>query len=87
MPMLIITHGVVDIDRWLKGKAERVADFSPARNVTDHVALDGSNNVAVSSEVDDVTSVLAMMAAPTPEAAAHAESHGVVPPFTVYVEK
>ena len=31
--------------------------------------------------------VLAMMAAPSAEAAAHAESHGVVPPFTVYFEK
>jgi hypothetical protein len=87
MPKLIITHSVVDIERWLKGKAERVADFSPARNVTDYVALDGSNNVAVFSEVEDVQSVMAMMDAPSPEAAAHAESHGVLPPFTVYVEK
>jgi hypothetical protein len=87
MPKLVITHAVVDVERWLKGKAERVADFAPARNVTDLVALDGSNNVAVLSEVDDVQSVLAMMAAPSAEAAAHAESHGVVPPFTVYVEK
>lgn len=87
MPRLIVAHAVVDVDRWLKGKAERVADFAPARNVTDLVAADGSNNVAVYSEIDDLDSVMAMMAAPSPEAAAHAESHGVVPPFTVYVEK
>jgi hypothetical protein len=36
MPRLVITHAVADIERWLKGKEERVADFSPyARNVKD----------------------------------------------------
>jgi hypothetical protein len=87
MPKFIVTHAIVDIERWLKGKEERIADCSPARNVTDHVALDGSNNVAITADVDDVGSAMAMMAAPSPDAAAHAENHGVVPPFTVYVEK
>jgi hypothetical protein len=88
MPKLVITHAVVDIERWLKGKEERIADFSPhARNVTDHVALDGSNNVAITADIDDVTGAQAMMASPSPEAAAHAESHGVIPPMTVYIEK
>ncbi len=88
MPKLVLTHAVVDIERWLKGKEERAAAFSPfARNVTDHVALDGSNNVAITADVDDVAGAQAMMASPSPEAAAQAESHGVLPPMTVYIEK
>jgi hypothetical protein len=43
MPKLVITHAVVDLDRWLKGKEERVAVIGPcATNATDHVAMDGS---------------------------------------------
>jgi hypothetical protein len=88
MPKLVITHQVVEIERWLKGKEERVAAFSPlARNVTDHVALDGSNNVAITADIDDIAGVQAMMASPSPEAATQAETHGVLSPMTVYIEK
>ena len=88
MPKMVLTHAVVDIERWLKGKEERVVAFSPfATNVTDHVAADGSNNVAITADIEDVAAAQAMMAAPPPEAAALAESHGVVPPMTVYIEK
>ena len=44
MPRIVITHAVVDIERWLAGKAERAATISAyATDVTDYVAMDGSN--------------------------------------------
>jgi hypothetical protein len=42
-----MTHHVVDLQRWLEGKAEREADLSAfGANVIDMVALDGSNKIA-----------------------------------------
>ena len=88
MPRLVITHAVVDIERWLKGKAERAAVISAyATDVTDHVAMDGSNNIAVTANVHDVAGAQAMMASPSPADAAAMERHGVIPPLTVYIEK
>jgi hypothetical protein len=88
MPKLVVTHAVVDIERWLKGKAERAASIgSFATNVTDHVAADGSNNVAITADVHDMEGAQAMMALPSPEAAAQMESHGVLPPMTAYIER
>ena len=88
MPRVIITHEVADLQRWLGGKAERAAVInSIGRNVTDTVALDGSNKIAITAEVDDLAPLEAMLASPPPDVAALMEKHGVVPPFTVYVEK
>jgi len=88
MPKIVITHRVVDVEQWLKGKAERVASFSPfAHNVTDHLAADGSNHVAVTADIDDMAGAQAMMAAPAPAAAAQAERHGVIQPVTTFIEK
>jgi hypothetical protein len=88
VPKLVITHAVVDVERWLKGKEERAAAIAPfASDVTDHVALDGSNNVAITADIHDMAGAQAMMASPSPEAAAQAESHGVIQPLTVYIEK
>ncbi len=88
MPKMVITHAVVDIERWLKGKDERAAAISEyATGVTDHVAVDGSNNIAVSADVHDMAGIEAMLASPPPEVAAQMESHGVVPPFAAYIEK
>ena len=88
MPKVVITHAVVDVERWLKGKAERAAVFSAfATQVTDHVAMDGSNNIAITADVHDMAGAQAMMASPSPEDAAAGERHGVLPPLTVYVEK
>jgi hypothetical protein len=43
MPKLVMTHAVVDIERWLKGKAERAATIGAfATNVTDYAAADGA---------------------------------------------
>lgn len=84
MPKVVLTHAVVDIDRWLKGKAERAAAIGS--NVVDYVAEDGSNNVAVSAEVGDVTALQAMLASPPPDVLAQMEDHGVVQPIATYVE-
>jgi hypothetical protein len=46
MPRIVITHDVQDVERWLRGKAERAAAFPGGRNVTDLVASDGSNRAA-----------------------------------------
>jgi hypothetical protein len=88
MPKVVIMHKVVDVERWLKGKAERAAVVGAyATNVTDHVAADGSNNIAVTADVHDLAGAQAMMASPSPEDAAAMERHGVIPPLTVYIEK
>lgn len=88
MPKVVITHKVVDMERWLKGKAERASIVSRyATQVTDHVAADGSNTIAVTADVHDMAGVQAMMASPSPEDAAAMERHGVIPPLTVYIEK
>ena len=88
MPKIVATHSVVDIQRWLNGKAERAAVISPyATDVTDYVAADGSNTIAISANVHDMDGMAAMMAAPSPEDAAAMERHGVLPPIVVYIEK
>ena len=88
MPRVVVTHAVVDVPRWLEGKAERAAVIESASgsNVTDHVAVDGSNNIAVTAHVADLDAMNAMMASPSPEDLALMEKHGVVQPITAYVE-
>ena len=88
MPRVVLTHAVVDIERWLKGKAERAAaiESGSGSNVTDYVAGDGSNNVAITADVSDVAAMQAMLASPPPEVLARMEDHGVVPPVTAYIE-
>ena len=88
MPKMVITHAVVDIDRWLQGKAERVEIISKyATTVTDHVAAEGSNNVAITADIHDMAGLQALMDSPSPEDAAAEERHGVIQPMTVYIEK
>jgi hypothetical protein len=88
MPRIVITHAVDDLDRWLKGKDERAAALGSAgTNVTDYVATDGSNRVAVTADIHDLDAVEALLASPPPEVAAQMESHGVRPPITAYTEK
>jgi hypothetical protein len=88
MPRVIISHEVADVQRWLAGKAERAAAIGAiGANVIDTVALDGSNKIAVTADVNDLTSLQAMLASPPAEVAALMEKHGVIPPITVYVEK
>jgi hypothetical protein len=89
MPKVVITHSVVDVDNWLKGKSERAGAIGAMGgvNVVDHVASDGGKTIAVTFDTDDVAAVMATLAAPPAEMAAAMERHGVVPPLTAYVEK
>jgi hypothetical protein len=88
MPKMVITHAVVDIEQWLKGKAERAEAFgSFAMDVTDYVAADGSNNAAVSADITDMAAAQMMMTSPPADAAATAERHGVIQPVMSYIEK
>jgi hypothetical protein len=88
MPRIVLTHAVEDIERWLKGKAERAEaiESGSGSNVTDYVAHDGSNNIAITADVGDVAAMQAMLASPPPDVAAKMEEHGVVPPITAYIE-
>ena len=86
MPRIVITHAVQDVDRWLRGKAERAAALPGATDVTDLVGLDGSNHAGVTFGIDDLDALKAMLSSVPPEMAAKAESHGVIMPMTVYVE-
>jgi len=88
MPKMVITHAVVDIDRWLHGKAERAEIIGNyATNVTDHVAADGSTNVAITADIHDMAGLQELMASPSPEDTAAQERHGVIQPITAYIEK
>lgn len=88
MPKMVVTHAVVELDRWLQGKAERAGVIGRyATNVTDYVAADGSNNVAITADIHDMAGLQALMAAPSPEDAAAQERHGVIQPIVAYVEK
>ncbi len=88
MPRIVITHAVEDIERWLQGKAERAAviESGTGSNVTDYVAHDGTNNIAVTADVSDLAAIQSMLASPPPEMAATMAAHGVVPPLKAYVE-
>lgn len=46
----------------------------------------GSNNIAVTADIHDMDGAQALMDSPPPEIAALMEVHGVVPPFTAYIE-
>jgi hypothetical protein len=56
-------------------------------DVTDYVAADGSNNVAISFDVQDMAALQAAMASPSPEDAAEEQRHGVIQPLTAYIER
>lgn len=88
MAKIVAMHKVEDIDRWLAGKAERAAVISRyGTQVTDYVAMDGTNSIAVTADVHDLAGLQAMMASPSPEDAAAMQRHGVIPPITAYIEK
>ena len=88
MPRIVITHAVADVDRWLEFKADRAEAIAGlgGSDVVDHVALDGSNQIAVTADVADVDAMVAALASPPPAVAAAMEEHGVLPPLVTYVE-
>jgi hypothetical protein len=89
MPRMVITHGVVDVEKWLSFKAERAEAIAGmgGLNAVDLVAEDGSKAVAIIADVDDPATVLAALASPPAELGEAMGRHGVVPPLTTYVEK
>ena len=89
MPKVVVTHAVEDIDRWLQGKEGRRAaiESGTGSNVTDYVASDGSNNVAVTADVADLETLQGMLASPPPDVLAAMQEHGVVQPITAYVQR
>jgi len=88
MPRVVITHAVEDIDTWLQGKAERAAaiESGTGSNVTDYVAADGSNNIAITADVSDVATLQGMLTSTPPDVLAKMQAHGVVQPISAYVE-
>jgi len=88
MPKVVMTHKVIEIERWLKGKDERAAAFADyATDVTDYVAMDGSNEIAVTADIHDMEGAQAMLASPPTDVVEKMESHGVVQPIMVYIER
>ncbi len=89
MPKVVITHNVVDVDQWLKGKSERAEAIGGmgGANVVDHVTHDGSRTIAITCDTNDVDGLMQAVASPSPDLAAAMERHGVIPPLTVFVEK
>ena len=55
MAKMVVTHDVLDVDNWLKGKAERANAISAmgCSNVVDYVAQDGSKAIAVTADAED----------------------------------
>lgn len=89
MTKVVLTHAVEDVERWLSFKDERAASIGAmgGSDVVDHVAADGSKNIAISFETPDPGAIQAATASPPPELAAVMQRHGVIPPVTAYVEK
>lgn len=54
--------------------------------MTDYVAHDGSNNIAVTADVSDLAAMQGMLASPPPDVLAAMEAHGVIQPISAYVE-
>ena len=54
--------------------------------MTDYVASDGSNNIAITADVADLGALQGMLASPPPDILAAMEAHGVVQPISAYVE-
>ncbi len=89
MPKIVVTHDVADVDTWLQFTGERADAIGMlgGTNVADHVAQDGSNSVAVATDVSDVAGLVAALSSPPPEVAAIMERHGVRPPLKIYGER
>jgi hypothetical protein len=89
MARMVVTHGVVDVEKWLSFKAERAEAIAAlgGRNALDLAAQDGSKAVAIVADVDDPDAMVAALASPPAEVGATMEKHGVVQPMTIYIER
>lgn len=88
MAKIVLTHAVEDVERWLGFKAERAQSIGAmgGSNVVDHVAADGSKNVAISAEVPDAAAFQSALASPPPELVSAMQRHGVVQPVIAHIE-
>ena len=84
-----LPHAGEDGGRWRSFKGERATSSGAmgATNVVDHVAADGSKNVAVSMDVADMGPIQAGLASPPPELAEGMQRHGVIQPIIALIEK
>lgn len=85
MPKIVITHQVKDVKEWSSKPSMDTLHkaFAPfATDVVAYVAVDGSNQVAVSANIHDMEEMMAF--SQTPEAAANMEAGGVIPTTLVY---
>ena len=59
MTKVVLTHAVEDVERWLSFKGERAESIGAmgGSNVVDHVAADGSRNVAISMDIADMGAI------------------------------
>jgi hypothetical protein len=89
MARMVVTHGVVDVEKWLRLKAERAGAIAAlgGKNPVDLAAQDGSKAVAIVTDVDDPDAMVAALSSPPAEVAATMEKHGVVQPMTIYIER
>ena len=90
MSRVVVTHAVEDVQRWLNGKAARAAAIEsgsgsdPAPTTSPRTGATTSPSLA--ENVSDLAAMGAMLSSPSPEVMAAMQEHGVVPPFTVYIE-
>ena len=85
MPRIVVTHTVKDVRHWASKGDERVEVLAPfGTDVVSYVAMDGSNQVAVSANIHNMEGLMAWMQ--IPEAAAAMESHGVIQPVVFHLE-
>ena len=87
MPKIVVTAAVKDVEAWLKFKPQLIAQLSAvASDGTSYVTTDGTNRVATTWDVPDLTAFQAAQAAASPEMAAAMERYGMIPPATIYTE-
>ena len=84
MARMILTHGVGEMDTWLKGGAERERLFAQCSSGYRIYRQDGSDRVAIVAEDVDMAKAQALMA--SDEAAAAMKAHTVLQPLEVFVE-
>ena len=88
MPKIVVTATVKDVEAWLKFKPQLIAHLSAvASDGTSYVTTDGTNRVATTWDVPDLTAFQAAQAAGSPEMAEAMERYGMIPPVTIYIEK
>ena len=84
MARMVVTHGVGDMDVWLKGGADREKLFAPFCSSYRIYKGQGSNRVAIVSEGVDLDKFQTAMS--SPEIQAGMVAHTVLQPVEVFIE-